>query len=544
PRVIGAVPGRPDDRANLAAAKVELEPRRTRHRRRREALGGRDLGVPALCVGPLVEEVEQPLQLQVREGEHVPQAAGEERPAVTDGRPATDGLDAHRHQRVQVERRAFGRAGELRRGEPARTLEILELVVTLVPNTGRVHPPQDVAAAIRSRQPYVLADREDHRPSRLLQLGRELHSRRRRTDDEHTALRELGGVAVGERRQLLDVGRHSGRERRDRRDVAGSTREHDGAGAKLPVARPDLVPVARTPHRRDVRAGANRRARVRRIASDQLGDVRARHVAVGIGALVVATGEPALPVRRQQPQRVPPLVAPGVRHLAALEDDVVNGPLGEEVACGEAGVPGPYDDGGEALDGASAQATSTVTSVGFVRASNTAERFCDCATSASISCFEASASILNVTFTSLKPFRTSLSTPRIPRMSWLPSTVDSTERSWIPRFCATEATPAVRQLARPTSRYSIGVIPLSVAAKTSGWSASNTASVLCSCSPPSPKKFLIVVVLWTPSSHLEDAFHVNWAASGAPARASRASSSACTLTPLSTTLVIAPPFSA
>ena len=53
-------------------------------------------------------------------------------------------------------------------------------------------------------------------------------------------------------------------------------------------------------------------------------------------------------------------------------------------------------------------------------------------------------------------------------MSWLPSTVDSTERSWIPRFWATDATPAVRQLASPTRRYSIGVIPLSVAAKTSG----------------------------------------------------------------------------
>ena len=53
-------------------------------------------------------------------------------------------------------------------------------------------------------------------------------------------------------------------------------------------------------------------------------------------------------------------------------------------------------------------------------------------------------------------------------MSWLPSTVASTERSWIPRFCATAATPAVRQLASPTRMYSIGVIPLSSAAKTSG----------------------------------------------------------------------------
>jgi hypothetical protein len=74
-----------------------------------------------------------------------------------------------------------------------------------------------------------------------------------------------------------------------------------------------------------------------------------------------------------------------VRQLTTLEDDVVDGTLGEEVAGGKAGMAGAYDDCSEALDGESAQATSTATSVGFVSASNTAERFCDCATSASIS---------------------------------------------------------------------------------------------------------------------------------------------------------------
>ena len=147
--------------------------------------------------------------------------------------------------------------------------------------------------------------------------------------------------------------------------------------------------------------------------------------------------------------------------------------------------------------------------------------------------------MLNVTLMSLKPLRTSLSAPRIPRMSWLPSTVDSTERSWMPRFCATDATPAVRQLVSPTRRYSIGVMPLSGAAKTSGWSASNTVSVLWLCSSPRPKKFWIVVVLCTPFCHLEEARQVNWAASGAPFSTSRASSSAWTLTPLSV-VVIAP----
>ena len=122
-------------------------------------------------------------------------------------------------------------------------------------------------------------------------------------------------------------------------------------------------------------------------------------------------------------------------------------------------------------------------------------------------------------------------------MSWSPSTVASTERSWMPRFCATDATPAVRQPARPTSRYSIGVMPLSSAAKTSGWSASNIDSVLCSAPAPRPKKFWTVVVLATPFFQVEVARQVNCAASGAPLSTSRASSSAWTLTPFSAGLL-------
>ena len=53
-------------------------------------------------------------------------------------------------------------------------------------------------------------------------------------------------------------------------------------------------------------------------------------------------------------------------------------------------------------------------------------------------------------------------------MSIAPSSLASTERSWMPRFCATAATPAVRQLARPTSTYSTGVAPISSEAKISG----------------------------------------------------------------------------
>ena len=79
---------------------------------------------------------------------------------------------------------------------------------------------------------------------------------------------------------------------------------------------------------------------------------------------------------------------------------MVDRPLPEEVAGGEAGVPGADDDGGYALDSQALKRPRPVTSVGFERASNTAERFCDWATSASISSRLASASIVNVTLMS------------------------------------------------------------------------------------------------------------------------------------------------
>ena len=68
-------------------------------------------------------------------------------------------------------------------------------------------------------------------------------------------------------------------------------------------------------------------------------------------------------------------------------------------------------------------------------------------------------------------------------MSWSPSTVASTERNWMPRFCATDATPAVRQPARPTRRYSIGVMALSVGGEDLGVVGveHRFGLVLCSC---------------------------------------------------------------
>ena len=140
----------------------------------------------------------------------------------------------------------------------------------------------------------------------------------------------------------------------------------------------------------------------------------------------------------------------------------------------------------------------------------------------------------------LKPLRTSLSMPRMPRTSIAPSIVAETLRSWISRFWATAATPAVRQPARPTSTYSTGVAPLSSEAKISGWSTSNeyrgaVALLLaeaeealdgrCCCACRSATR------TWLATR--------TCAASGAAVSASRAPSSASTLTPLLTGVSVA-----
>src|SRR5262249_52018356 len=66
---------------------------------------------------------------------------------------------------------------------------------------------------------------------------------------------------------------------------------------------------------------------------------------------VAEARQPALPVWREQPQRIPALGAPRVGDLAALEDQMIDRALGEAPAHGEAGVAGADDDGGDRAHG-------------------------------------------------------------------------------------------------------------------------------------------------------------------------------------------------
>src|ERR1044071_5964103 len=249
------------------------------------------------------------------------------------------------------------------------------------------------------------------------------------------------------------------------------------------------IPGLRAPHAGHRRMRPHGRGDPLRVPLQESNRLGHRAIPVGIVSLVAVAREPAQPVRREQAQRIPALGLPRVRHLTALEDHVVDRALGEAAAHGEAGVPRADDESGGSQFTPQLRlflVVETETLVGLVMTSYTAERFCDCATSASRSSFEASASISKFTLMSLKPLRTSLSMPRMPWMSIEPSSVALTERSWILRSCAIDATPAVRQPASPASTISTGVAPLSSEAKISGWSVSKVNSVLWLCCWPRP----------------------------------------------------------
>ena len=288
PAVVRTKAGRPDDRPDLAAAQIELQPRRRRHAGRLEALGRADVGVAAVRARPLVERVEQALHLEIGEREHVAQAAREQRAAVAHRGEPADELDADRAERVEIERGPLRRADELRRRQPARARQVVDLVVALVPHAGRVHPPQHVAAAIGARQPHVLADRQRHGPAGAVDLVGQLHAGRRRADDEHAAFGQVAGIAVVERRELQrsTPARPAQRRHARRRCRRRSRSPRCGSGARRVLVATSIAVVGR-PHRRDRRC-ACAPARATRAAKrvDEVDHLGHRHVAVGVRAVV------------------------------------------------------------------------------------------------------------------------------------------------------------------------------------------------------------------------------------------------------------------
>ena len=121
--------------------------------------------------------------------------------------------------------------------------------------------------------------------------------------------------------------------------------------------------------------GPHRRRDRLRVACDEVDDLRQRPVTVGVVAGVAESRQPALPVGREQMQRVPSLGAPALPDFAALQHNVVDRTLREAAAHRKSRMPRTDDDGGDDVNRAVSswrhqerrdQFTWTVTFVGLV----------------------------------------------------------------------------------------------------------------------------------------------------------------------------------
>ena len=217
----------------------------------------------AVLRGPLVERVQQPVLLEVGELAQIAQRSGELGLAVPNaGQPAHE-LHPERRERVQVDVPAVGIAGDLERGKGAGAPQVLDLVVALVVQARRVHPPLDVPAAVRPGRAHVLAHRQRHGTSGAMDLVGDLRAGGGRADDHHAARLEALRVAVLGGGQLGNAGRHRFRELRDLRDVERAGGKHDRLAMPGALPGDDLVAVGRAPHGSDraVRLQGRRRPR-------------------------------------------------------------------------------------------------------------------------------------------------------------------------------------------------------------------------------------------------------------------------------------------
>jgi hypothetical protein len=178
----------------------------------------------------------------------------------------------------------------------------------------------------------------------------ELDAGGRRADDQHATFRQRIRIAVVERRDARDGRRHGLMKSRHAREIAGAAGQDDDAALQLAMVGGDVISPVRWPHRRDRGARAHGRGGHDRETRDEIDHLAHRHVAVRIGAVVAKAGQAALPVRREQPQRVPALAPPGVRNFPALEHQMIDRPLGEAAARREAGMPGADDDRRDPFD--------------------------------------------------------------------------------------------------------------------------------------------------------------------------------------------------
>ena len=354
--------------------------------------GARDaggLGTFAPTARVSVEGVEQPTQLEVRQRADVRQRSGELRdPVAKAGEPA----DQPRRRRpatrsgrgVRVPPTSCG-DGTLRARTTSSTSSQRWSSTPI-----RVEPREDVLPAIAPGHTDVLAGGERDLATGTLQLLGDLNAAGRGADDEHATVRQLVRVAIPQGRDGGDARREAPGDRRDH-TARGARRQHDRPGLPAAPVGLDVEALSARPHRAHRCAGQDGSSRGGRVSGDVVGDIGGRQEPVRVVAGVGPAGKAGHPVGGEQSQRVPALrfarrlaTSPRSRTTWSIER-AVRWRLIASPEC-----PAPTTTAVTIRH----QTTVTVTSVGLVTMSYTAERFCDCATTARISSAVASASIV------------------------------------------------------------------------------------------------------------------------------------------------------
>ena len=133
-------------------------------------------------------------------------------------------------------------------------------------------------------------------------------------------------------------------ERRAVRSLVRAAADHHGAGGQLALGGVEAESAARLGRELvHLDALVDLRAEALRPALEVVDDVVARHVAVGVVAVVGRARQPHRPVRRHEAERLPAR-APALADLAALQHDMLHTVPLELVADREPGLACPDHD--------------------------------------------------------------------------------------------------------------------------------------------------------------------------------------------------------
>ena len=174
-------------------------------------------------------------------------------------------------------------------------------------------------------------------------VERDLGPRVAAADDQDVAVLELLRVAIGGGMQLDDGGVESGGVVGHPRALPASDRDHDVVGQQTALARrhDESGPVAR--HAVHVHAEPHRQLEAGRVRLEVVRHRLLRRVRVPWSG-EAHPGEPVVPRRREQAQRVP-AAAPGVADpIAGVEDHERQATTRELVADGESGLASAHDN--------------------------------------------------------------------------------------------------------------------------------------------------------------------------------------------------------